>query len=375
VRLKIGIITSPIDEGHPSYTVYTYNIIKNLNLLDKENEYYLIHHTKMDLDIYKSNKEVIVPLPSFKPLQGLFWRYVLLPRKLKSQNLDLVHDPRGIGIFSFDMPFKKVITIHDLSSLLYPSINIRGMWAHKLLGAKTIKNVNKVITISEFTKHEVMKYLKAPEGKIKVIYNGKGERFKLLNQKEIAEVKEKYNLTFRFILFVGVLQPRKNIPTLIKAYYKLRKDGGKYKLVIAGGKGWQYKEIFETIKRLNLQKDVIFTGHIPDDDLPKLYNAADLFVFPSVYEGFGIPPLEAMACGIPVITSNASSLPEVVGDAGIMIDPYDVNGLAKAMHEVLNNEELKEDMIKKGLERAKMFGWERCAKETLEVYEEVIEGR
>jgi len=372
--LKIGIITSPIDEGHPSYTVYTYNLIKNLNLLDKENEYYLIHHTKMDLDIYKSNKEIIVPLPSFKPLKGLFWRYALLPKKLKTQNLDLVHDPRGIGLFSFDMPFEKVITIHDLSSLLYPSINIRGMWAHRLLGTKTVKRVDKIITVSASTKRDVMKYLKAPEEKIKVIYNGKDERFKPLNQKEVDKFKEKSNFNFPFILYVGVLQPRKNVPTLIKAYYKLKTDGTKHKLVIAGGKGWQYKEIFETIERLNLQKDVIFTEHIPDDDLPKLYNAADLFVFPSIYEGFGLPPLEAMACGIPVIASNAGSLPEVVGDAGIKVNPYDVDGLAKAMHEVLNNDGLRQDMIEKGLKRAKMFSWAKCAKEVLEVYEEVISG-
>lgn len=369
--MKIGIITSPIDEGHPSYTVYTYNLIKNLNLLDKENEYYMIHHTTMDLDIYKSNKEIIIPLPSFKPLKGLFWRYVLLPKKLKTQELDLAHDPRGIGIFSSDMPFMKTITIHDLSSVLYPSINMRGMWAHRLFGTKTIKNVDKIITVSVSTKRDVMKYLKAPEEKIKVIYNGKDERFKPLNQNEITAFKKKYNFDFPFILYLGVLQPRKNIPTLIKAYHKLKKDWVGHKLVIAGERGWQYKEIYETVERLNLQKDVIFTGRIPNDDLPKLYNAADLFAFPSIYEGFGIPPLEAMACGTPVVTSNTSSLPEVVGDAGIMVDPFAIDSLAKAMHEVLTNSWLRECMIKKGLERAKMFSWEKCAKEVLEVYNSV----
>lgn len=369
--MKIGIITNPIDERHPSYTVYTYNLIKNLNLLDKKNEYYLIHHTKINLDIYRSNKEIIVPLPSFKPLKGLFWRYVLLPKKLKTQDLDLVHDPRGIGLLSFDMPFKKVITAQDISSLIYPKMNVRGYVAWKLFAKKTMEIADKIIAISECLKRDVIKYLKVPEEKIRVVYNGKDERFKPLNQSEIAEAKRKYNLNFPFVLYVGVLQPRKNIPTLIKAYCKLKKDGTKHKLVIAGGKGWQYKEIFETVEKLNLQKDVIFTGYIPDDDLIGLYNAADLFVFPSIYEAFGLPPLEAMACGTSVITSDRGAFPEVVGDAGIMIDPYDVDGLAKAMRDVLNNEGLREDIIKKGLERAKMFSWEKCAKEVLEVYEEM----
>lgn len=369
--MKIGVITSSIDEGHPSYTVYTYNLIKNLNFLDKENEYYLIHHTKMDMDIYRSNKEVIVPLPSFKPLEGLFWRFILLPQKLKRQDLDLVHDPRGIGLFSFDMPFKKVITLHSLVFRFYPKMSIRGYASHKLFGTKTMKSVDKIIAISECMKRDVIKYLKVPQNKIKVVYHGKDERFKPLKQNEITEVKKNYNLDFPFILYLGELQPQKNIPNIIRAYYKLKKYETEYKLVIAGRKGWQYREIFETAEKLNLQKDVIFTGYIPDDDLPKLYNAADLFVFPSIYEPFGLPPLEAMACGIPVITSDRGAFPEVVGDAGIMVNPYDVDGLAKAMHEVLNNDGLKEDMIKKGLERAKMFSWEKCAKEVLEVYEEL----
>lgn len=142
-------------------------------------------------------------------------------------------------------------------------------------------------------------------------------------------------------------------------------------MLIVGKKGWKYKSIFETVDILNLQKDVIFSDYVPDEYLTLLYNAADLFVYPSLYEGFGLPPLEAMACGTPVITSNTSSLPEVVGDAGVMIDPYDVDGLAKAMFEVLTNEGLREDMRKKGLKRAKLFSWEKTAKETLKIYEEV----
>jgi len=236
---------------------------------------------------------------------------------------------------------------------------------------RTLKTADKIITVSNSTKNDLMNHFNIPKEKIRVIFEAADEKFKSLNNKETKEVKYKYHLNFPFILYVGGLAVHKNIPALIKAFYKVKKKGIQHKLVITGTKRWKYKEIFETIDKLDLQNDVVFTGYVSDEDLPALYNAADLFVYPSIYEGFGLPPLEAMACGTPVITSNTSSLPEVVGDAGIMVDPYDVNGLADAMHEVLANEGLRANMIKNGLERAKMFSWEKCARETLKVYEEV----
>lgn len=215
---------------------------------------------------------------------------------------------------------------------------------------------------------DIIRYFKIPENKIKVIYLGVDEDYKPLSETEIRKVRQKYHLNYPFILYVGSLISHKNIPTLIKAFYKLKKYGLPHKLVITGKRGWKYKNIFEIISKLNLQKDVVFTGYVQREDLPALYNAADLFVYPSLYEGFGLPPLEAMACGTPVITSNTSSLPEVVGNAGIMVDPYDIDGLAKAMYEVLTNEGLRAELRKRGLERAKMFSWKKTAEETLNVY-------
>jgi len=369
--MRIGIITDSIDGKGGGIGVYVYNLIKNLNIIDKENKYYLIHYMRTDLDIYKSNKEIVIHRPKI-PLKSAIWRYGILPRKLRNQGIDLIHDPYEIGPLSFDIPFKKIITIHDVTPLLFPKLyGLIGIMLHKILYKKTVRNVDKIITCSTFSKKDIIKYLKVSQEKIKVIYNAADEKFKPLKQKEIIEVRQKYNLGAQFILYVGLLHPRKNIPSLIKAYHKLKKEGMGNKLVIAGKRSGKYKEIFKTVERLNLQKNVIFTGYVPDEDLPALYNAADLFVYPSLYEGFGLPPLEAMACGTPVITSNTSSLPEVVGNAGIMIDPYDVDGLAKAMYKVLRNDRLRDDMIKKGLKRAKMFSWEKAAKETLDVYEEI----
>jgi len=175
------------------------------------------------------------------------------------------------------------------------------------------------------------------------------------------------------ILNVGTLEPRKNVVTLMKAFRKLMEKGfDGYKLVIAGDKGWLYEEIFKEVDRSDLKHEILFLGVVRDADLPMLYNCADMFVYPSLYEGFGLPPLEAMACGIPVIISNTSSLPEVIGNAGIMVDPGDVNSLSEAMYNVLEDKELRSQMSKNGLKRAKLFSWEKAAKEILEIYDEAL---
>ena len=370
--MKIGLITNSIDEKSGGIGTYSYELIKNFSMMGVPNEYYLIHHTPIDMDIYSTNNEILIKSYS-NFYKATMWRMINAPLKLKFiKELDLVHDPYEIGPLSFKMPFKKVMTIHDLTPIIFPhAFGLPIVLLHKLLLTRTLKTADKIITDSNSTKNDLINYFNIPEEKIRVILLAADEKFKPLSNKEIKEAKQKYNLNFPFILYVGTLEPRKNIPSLIKAFYKLKKKNLQYKLVIAGKKGWKYKEIFETIDKLNLQSDVVFTGYVPDEDLPALYNAADLFVYPSVYEGFGLPPLEAMACGTPVITSNTSSLPEVVGDAGIMVDPYDVDRLADAMQEVLTDEGLRADMTKKGLGRAKMFSWEKCARETLRVYEEV----
>ena len=182
---------------------------------------------------------------------------------------------------------------------------------------------------------------------------------------------KKYQLPRSYLFYVGNISKHKNVDKIIEAFKKI-KSKTNYKLVIAGKLSFGSKDIKKKIKDLDLQDDVIFTGYVPEEDLPALYNGASLFVYPSFYEGFGLPPLEAMQCGCPVITSNTSSLPEVVGNAGIMVDPNDVDELAKQMERVLTNKKLQQKMRKAGLKQAKKFSWEKCARETLKVYEEVL---
>ncbi|AXI24804.1 glycosyl transferase family 1 [Methanofervidicoccus sp. A16] len=379
--MKIGIISEPLNQSLTGVGNYTYNLIKELIKINsiKETTIYLINYNK--IKIFNNLDNVIInnpfknyPVKTYSWYIYLFMKFKVLPSSELS-SLEIIHNPSQAPTY-FKIKQQYVYTIHDLTPILFPNEHKNGKYLiYKLLLPKTLRTADKIIADSYNTKKDIIKYFKIPEDKIKVIHLGVDEKYKPLSEEEINSIKKKYSINYPFILYVGTLEPRKNIPTLIKAYYKLKKQGLPHKLVITGKKGWKYKSIFETIDKLNLQKDIIFTGYVPEEDLPALYNAADLFVYPSIYEGFGLPPLEAMACGTPVITSNTSSLPEVVGDAGIMVDPYDVDGLSKAMYEVLTNDGLREELRKKGLERAKLFSWKECAEEHLKVYEEVYNMR
>ena len=246
------------------------------------------------------------------------------------------------------------------------------------LNMSGLKKADRIITISEFSKNEIIKYLEYPEDNIYTIYPAVDHEH--YYERRDKEILKRFNISEneKVILYVGSEMPRQNIPFLIKGFSKLKKMLPDVKLLKIGNPQWRgaREELLRLIKELNLQNDVMFVGYVEEVELPEWYNAADLFVYPCLYAGFGLSPLEAMVCGTPVITSNTSSLPEVVGDAGIMGDPYDINGLADAMYKVLTNDGLRDDMIKRGLKRAKMFSWEKCARETLEVYEDVYnEGR
>ena len=371
--MKVGIISDRLNRPLTGVGNYVYNLINELSKIDNEN-IYLINYKENNL-FPELNKIIIKnPFKKFpKKYSYYFWHlYLNYYINHKKLDLDIIHSPENASLFINLKNKKKIITIHDIMPFYFPNMyDFITHHRYKLLFAYTLKTSDKIIAVSYNTKKDLIKLFKIPENKIKVIYEAASENFKPLKENDVNTVKQKYNLNYPFILYVGGLAPNKNVERLIKAYYKLKKRRIKHKLVITGVKRYKYKSIFETIEKLNLQKDVIFTSYVPDEDLPALYNAADLFVYPSLYEGFGLPPLEAMACGTPVITSNTSSLPEVVGDAGIMINPYSVDELANKMYEVLTNDGLREELSKKGLERAKLFSWKKCAEEHLKVYEEV----
>ena len=365
--MRIGIFTDCVDKRFTGIGYYTYNLANRLPQIHNH-EYKFIHFQKSDNKLYKQAKEMVLPFPTYLPetiKSGLGVSFA-------SSTLDVVHIPTGMG-FLLPARCAKVLTIHELVGYLFPEMQtFTWVVLHKYFLPFILKRVDMIITVSQSTKRDLIKYMGVPEDKIRTVYNGiDTDRFKVLPPSHIELVRQKYKLNFPYILYVGNLEPKKNIPTLLKAFTVFSsKNRGAYKLVIVGQKVWRYEPIFNTIKDLNLQDKVIFLGYVPEQDISGIYNAANLFVLPSIYEGFGLPPLEAMACGVPVVTSNSSSLPEVVSDAGIMVDPYDSAALANAIDQVLSDEMLRTTLIKRGLERVKLFSWQKCAEETVAVYEE-----
>lgn len=318
------------------------------------------------------------------PYISIAYKLFSYPKVIEKQTekSDLIHifsqeESYLLNRAKFNSPI--VITCLDTIPLIFKDNNKLPLHSFFIkYSIMAMKNADKILTISNNTKKDLVRYTNIPPDNIETIYLGVDEHFKKLNSDQVHKIRKKYQLPSHFILYLGSEQPRKNFHRLIKAFYKLKKTGyfKGIKLLKVGRpqiENSKRKKIFDLINKLKLQKDVILIDYIPEGDLSGIYNAADLFVYPSLYEGFGLPPLESMACGTPVITSNTSSLPEVVGDAGLMVDPCEVDDLTKAMHEVLSNDSLRNELSYKGLKRAKIFNWNDTAKKTLKIYEEISE--
>jgi glycosyltransferase involved in cell wall biosynthesis len=295
-----------------------------------------------------------------------------IPRGLRTQHIDLFHGFDHIGVPLFAKVGRYVATIHDMIPLLWPPWVTRK---HRLVVTAAYtrlrQQVDIVITPSEATKADVVRHLQINPQRIAVIPWGCDERFQPGGDPEhFAVVQQRYRLPPQYLLFVGTLEPRKNLTTLLHAYAMLRAErrAEGLKLVVAGRTGWLYADIFDTVKLLGLEEEVIFTGFVDDEDLPDLYRGGRLFVYPSLYEGFGLPILEAMASGLPVITSDLASMPEVAGDAAILVDPHDPKAIAEGIVRILAEDRLRDTLIQKGLGRARRFTWDSVAQQTLELY-------
>ncbi|HZK67865.1 MAG TPA: glycosyltransferase family 1 protein [Chloroflexota bacterium] len=347
---------------------YTLRLVNALAALRTGDELLVLESLKPGMDASWPASVRRVPLftPPHHRLEQL-----ALPVELLRLGADLLHSP------DFIPPFRRgcasVITVHDLAFLRYPYLLTPESSRYYGQVARAVVSADQVIAVSHATRQDILEMLPADPEKVTVVHSAAGSQFVPLPPEEIEKKRRELGLPDRFVLFVGTLEPRKNLPVLLEAFAGIWR-AHRVPLVVVGGKGWLYEEIFRARDRLGLTQEVCFAGPVPADQLLYYYNSATCLVMPSLYEGFGMPVLEAMACGIPVVVSDVSSLPEVVGDAGIRVAPENPEAWEAALVQLIGDSEMRADLGARGLRRAGGFSWEKTAVETLSVYHRAVKG-
>lgn len=369
--MKIAIQAADLDHPRIDGTrVYIKNCLKYFGKLDRSSEFFIYHKNNF-------NPELAPPeFPNYKVIKRswpLFWTQMRLGSSLFREKPDVLWMPLHNIPYFVPKNIKTVVTIHDLAFKYFPDMFTRfELWKLNFLARLAIVRSDKIITISESSKKDILKfYPKIKAEKVKIINHGfEGEVFeKERDAEKEAEVKKRLGIQGEYILYVGALQPRKNLGVLIEAYEKLRAElssARDLKLVLAGEKAWLWEDIFKKIEDSPYKNDIITPGKVKFEDLGHLMRGAQVFCFPSLYEGFGIPVLEAFAARVPVVCSDNSSLPEVAGDAALYFDGKNPEDLAEKIKSILENDVLRKELLERGTARVKNFSWEKCARETLE---------
>ncbi len=386
IAIDIRSLMEPYQSG---VAHYTYHLLNHLLKIDSENQYFLFYNSFSDVSRnlphwdYPNVHLIGCRYPNkilnlcLKMIQAPKLDQLLVARLnqsgIKPTQIDLFFLP-NLNFIALKNQTKKIITVHDLSFELFPEFYSikRRLW-HKIINPrKLITSADQIIAVSENTKNDLIDFYQLPIEKIKVIYSGVDESFRPINdQKQLNRAKEKYRLPKNFIFYLGNLEPRKNIEGLIEAFEILKDKNSlldDYQLLIAGSPSWSYENIYHLANQSKYREAVRFIGYVDLEDKPALYNLAKLFVYPSFYEGFGFPPLEALASGLPVVASSTSSLGEIIGSAGLLVDPYNRSELAEAMYQILTNETLKTNLQKRGPEQARKFRWADSARAVLDLF-------
>ncbi|MCL5264948.1 MAG: glycosyltransferase family 4 protein [Chloroflexi bacterium] len=362
---------------------YTANLLRALARIDRRNSYVLLGSGLEDASValeWPSHRyrDVRTPFGAFnRQLDKVWFEQVSVPTACREEGIDIVHYPYFAAPLIARARSRVVVTVHDVIPLLLPPY--RGSLAvrtYTRLVSTAARRADVVIADSESTKADIVRLLGIPSERIRVVYLAADERFKPVEDSAALEgVRRKYGLRDSFVLYLGGLDARKNVVSLAKAFAVASRElGADIQLAIAGqpmSGSKLFPDIHGAVRELGIERSVVFLGLVAEDDRPLLYSAAKLFAFPSLYEGFGLPPLEAMACGSPVVCSNTSSLPEVVGDAAITCEPTDHLRLAEAMLQVLTDGDLRAELRRRGLARSQSFDWKKTAEETLSVYEAI----
>jgi glycosyltransferase involved in cell wall biosynthesis len=351
---------------------YVRNVLRHLARIDRETDYVLLCRLE-DCGIAAELGPNFRAIPESAPAYSIR-EQIAVPLDLRRERADLFHAPHYV--LPPLTPCRSVVTIHDCIHLQFPQYlphRLGYAYARSALWIAAHRAA-RVLTVSEASKRDILRYFSVPPGKVDVIYNAIDERYgQLPSDEDISRVRERYQLNDPYVLYAGNIKPHKNLERLIEAFHLLRRGSLDHvKLLIIGDEISKYATLRRAVHRYKLHQHVRFFGFVPDKTLAVLYRLAGVFVFPSLYEGFGLPPLEAMASGTPVITSNVSSLPEIVGDAALLIDPYEPAAIEQAMRRVLTEPALRDDLRHRGLERVKEFSWERSVRRIRQVYDEVL---
>lgn len=371
--MRVGIIAYGLDRPFTGIGRYTVEMVRALAALQDAPELVLL--TAGDVGPLSDLPLQRVPLRGCRLMPALLTHGQLQLRVLAArQGLDVIHDPVGVAPFGFGAgSARTVITIHDVIPLSFPGVSTRmDSLIYRQWLPFAARRVDRVLTVSAASSTDIQRHLGVRPDRIEVISPGVSAHFRTASTTDTRSVREKYDLPERFILSVGNVEERKNVRRVIEAYAHIRRSDLPQKLVIVGPHNWRFNEIIEAANLSDYRDDVRFTGYVDAADLPTIYRAADVFAFPSLYEGFGLPVIEAMAAGTPTVTSNRSSLPEAAGDAALTVDPEDPMAIAAAITRLLTDSVLADDLRARGVARAAEFTWERMARAVLASYQAIV---
>lgn len=365
--MRIAFLGDSLDKQSGGIHIYTKELLHALSQVDKKNEYIVVRAERKGE--FENMEELVVPYRNFSGYRA--WRlFVELPRLLSKKGVDIVVEPGHFGPFNLPKRIKRVTVIHDLTMFLFPNDHVFfSQFLQRKFLPHILRNTNHIITNSENTTTDLYRFFPFTKNKTTATLLGKSLSFKPKND---YSVLKKYGIKMPYLLFLGTLEPRKNVVTLIQAFNDFKaKSGLPYQLILVGKKGWKSTPIFQEIENSPFKNDIFIPGYVEREDLPVIYSMTEIFVYPSKYEGFGLPILEAMACGTPVITSNISSLPEVGGSAAEYVSPNSVSELSQKINFLSQNPQLRAEMSQKSLTQAAHFSWGKTAKQTIKVFEKL----
>jgi glycosyltransferase involved in cell wall biosynthesis len=369
---KIGIIYGGISEQKAGMDHYLHQVLLGMKRLAPQHQYTLIDHRPRNTPFKEQFEHLLLELPD-GPLRVSRWNLRIVPTVLS--RFDLVFSPGLYGPVRIPAGVASIMVVHDLTRYLFPDFfkfNVVQKTLDRLVYPAMLRRYDHLLAVSRATRQDLMRLYKVPGEKITVAHHGAEQDLKPGDRKVAEKVlSETYGLKFPFALFLGTLEPRKNIPNLLRAFAVVQ-ERIPHDLVLVGQKGWKWEPIFEEMKKLNIESRVRWVGYVPDQERVLFYNGADFLVYPSWYEGFGMPLLEAMQCGCPVIASRVSAMPEVVGQAGLLVDPGNTEDLSEALLRLANEPGLREELIEAGRIRSANFSWEDSARLTLNVFEKII---